>query len=554
MSSDLLTALDSPPPAMDRRSEQPRRVVNERRRRAKQSVGMEISPSGVSLAIVHEARDGGNQLLITDHLPFDENSGPAQGNWSTSELSEALTVLVERHRLTGQSVTVGLGGESCVTRALVGDNEEVDVNLHELTERSHRYLALGRGEKVCCYAEKAINAKRKRAWVTIAHRGFIDTVVAAIAAAGLRTNRMEHSLSAICEVIGSTIPDEQHPILIVSNGCGGADLALSHCGQLLLDYRPTTHSEQGTCGLYSWADAIQKHIKCLRRFLQTQVPKDFDQLTTIYLPGRKTVPELIARQLKEKHSLEVRGFPVSSLSDRFDCVGEPAEFAEMLAAIWYAARGYQSETGITADLLKTVRKTNDVTWTLLAKSLWPVAAALLIVVGFCCRDYIQRQRVAQIESQIESLHGQRIEASRMRAEIDQNQETQSTVGELKLKIPRLSWDHILIRAGRLLPQGTWLESLSIDREENVTIVAASFSDDAIYEYIHRLKSSAQFAHVSLRSTQKFQSKSGPAFRFEVTAGVGDRVAAEHTDTVVDSANSVNERPVLNQVSILGNHG
>ncbi len=218
--NSLIAAIDRQPDAFERRMSGRRHRGQDRRRRVASSIGIEVSPSGVSLAIIQETKGDKEYSLTTDHVAFEPTSGPYQGDWSTSELCAVLTALSEKHKLSGQAVSVGLGGEPCVTRAWKGDNEEVDASIRELTERSHRYLSLGHGEKVCCYAEKPIDAKRKRAWVTVARRGVIDAVALAVGKAGMRLTRLEHSLSALCQAIGHTGYDSQQPVLVVTTGFG----------------------------------------------------------------------------------------------------------------------------------------------------------------------------------------------------------------------------------------------------------------------------------------------------------------------------------------------
>ncbi len=141
--NDLVRAIDRTPEVIDRRKSSDRRTAADRRKNPKQSVGIEISPFGIALASIRSSADNQEHELVCDFYHFDENSAFAEGDWNSDELNVALASLVEKHRLAGQSVIVGLGGKPCVTRALLGDNDEVDADIRELSERADRYLSLG---------------------------------------------------------------------------------------------------------------------------------------------------------------------------------------------------------------------------------------------------------------------------------------------------------------------------------------------------------------------------------------------------------------------------
>tara|TARA_R110002049_G_scaffold27321_2_gene94114 strand:- start:230890 stop:232581 length:1692 start_codon:yes stop_codon:yes gene_type:complete len=514
---DLLAAADRAPAIVERRSIKKRRVAHDRRSRLKQTVALEISPSGIELAIVCELADGKSRRLITDHFPFDRDSGPSNDRWDTNELASAIKTLVDRHKLSGQKAVVGISGDLCVTRALFGENEEVESGLAELAERSHRYLALGRDEKLCCFSDKPVDAKRKRAWMTVSKRSVVHAIADAANHAGLRLIRMEHALVAICRALGDDRFNDDAPVLVVADSPDGVSLNISYRGQMLLDYRPATTGVLTSCTINAWADTIKRHIKCLRRYLDSQVSRDAKPLSTVYLVGRKSVDPDVVTDLKEQCGLDVRALPISEFMDELQCDQTPADCSEMFTAIWMASsESKRQEQDSPTDILATLRPGDRIGLGPMLRAVWPlIAAACLIAMLFGFAKWTKSRSVA-MERQIESLQTERIEAGRIRVVLQRYDDRQAEAMKLKKRIPKPSWNFILRQAGQQMPQGTWLESLTVDQGP-VTIIGASFTDDAIYDYIARLKGSVAFSRVSLTSTQSIRTPNGPAFRFEISA-------------------------------------
>lgn len=513
---DLISAADREP-AVDRRKQDGGRRRGDRRNRAKSQVGIEISPSGISLAIVQEGANGVSKL-ITDRIEFDPTSGPYNGDWSTGELGKALSTLTDKYRLAGQAVSIGLGGQPCVTRTWCGDNDEVDANVNEIKGRAHRYLSLGRGEKICCCAEKPIDAKRKRAWVTVANREVVECITSAVETANLRLFRMEHSLSAICQAIGHAEHDAQQAVLIVITDVGGrAELGLSYRGQLLLDYRPTL-VESDLNEPYPWAEAVRKHIKCLRRFVQKELPRGESDLEKMCLPGAEQVSAALAHKLKSEHELTSFAFSVSEITDQFETQEPAPETAEMLAAIWLARGNEPTESVVVAaDLMQSLTTMKRVSTWGMVKMLWPLAACILLTVGLYVMAGQHGTELSAAEERLESLQPTRMEFAALTMRLEQNKEASKNIEALKAKIPTVHWNEILKSAGRALPQGTWLKSLTIEEQSQIVISGASFTDDAIFDYLGKLSDSTLFEHVTIRATRSIRLRSGPAFEFEISA-------------------------------------
>lgn len=524
--------------ARDRRDPKRRNQFSgpDRRSTTRKAVAFEVSPTGVSIAVLASIKGDEELRLTTDRIDFPADQLPELDAMLDVELlnqqiRDAFTELAERHRLNGASVVIGLGGAPCVTRAVLGDNSEVDTACTELISRSHRYLGLGHGEKVCCSAESPIDAKRKRAWVTIANREIIDAISTSAQSAGLRLAKMEHTLSPFCQAIGSYGFDADEPVLIVATTAAGADLAISFRGQLLLDYHPATRDDSET-----WSDTVQKHVKCLRRFLQSQVPSSVGQLSKIYLMGCDSVPDDISQQFKERYEIDLIVFPSSMLINSF-CVDEtPDDSPGTLAAIWMAQAQLANDGKITTDLTDTLQGTERVSIRKLAAVTWPIAATLMICLGLFGWSHNSRQNASVLTSELETLRALKMEAGRVRSELTQTTLISNEFKAVKENLNPVDWQNTVLQAGRLLPEGSWLESLTVQRDLTVMITGSSYSDDAIYDYIKELSNSAVFERVTLSSTRTTRSDTGPATRFEIVAVVS-RSARAKTKTVADSDGS-----------------
>ena len=116
-------------------------------------------------------------------------------------------------------------------------------------------------------------------------------------------------------------------------------------------------------------------------------------------------------------------------------------------------------------------------------------------------------------------------------ELAQNREAGEHIDALKAAIEPVSWNEVLKFAGRALPQGTWLKALSVDPGNTVVISGASFTDDAIYDYVNRLRESKMFLHVTLGATKTVRLRSGPAYEFEISTTAVIQPTPRNAETV-----------------------
>jgi hypothetical protein len=510
----------------------------DRRRRARANIGIEISPHKISLAIIREGTSGQN------HLTTDEAEiGCISCNeWTLEHLTNLLQLLASKHDIQGQGVFVALGGNACVTRSFYGNNEEVDASCKEVSERASHYLALGRGEKVCCQAETAIDARRKRAWVTVAQREVLELVLRAIEDAGLRLGRIEHTLTTLCQVAGESGCDNAEPLLMVLTGGGRSDMFISFQGQLLLDYRPSaSHVSQESCSVNNWTALASKHIKCLRRFLASQLPRGQANLTKICLPATEWKATPSIEDLLSTNDLSVANLDQSVVTQDMDmdCSQEKTS-PEMMSAVWMA-RNMMNQSDLTSsqstavtpgDMTGSLRRHLDWSARTLVANFWPVAASILLICGLYASLVHQRSSLAETEKKLDNLQTVRVELDRLQLQMKGSDEAVTIAKRLRANLPSVQPDVAIKVLGRSLPKGAWLKQINVDASRNISVVGISYSEDGIYEYIAKLKENVSLQAIGLVSSKPIRLPSGPAFEFELKASLTAETATSVTATNV----------------------
>ncbi|MCS7465448.1 PilN domain-containing protein [Stieleria sp. ICT_E10.1] len=511
LQTDLLKAADREPATLERRQSPRRRVRRDRRKGVSRTVGMDVSPSGIAIAVVEKS--GGESKLIVERIAFPADSGPRQGDWSDSTLTDALNELASKYNLGGQAVTVGLGGNPCVTRVVAGDNEEVDNEIRELTHRTQRYIGMGLGSKVSCQSTHRIDAKRKRVCVTIAIRQMVDAIAAAVQSAGMRLAHLEHSMLVLCRILHAYEKDSQVPVLFMVEELGRVDLGISYQGRLLLDYRPAIPEASVTHG-----SIVQRHLKCLRRYIHAQLPTASADLSTLFVTQTHSDHESLDQSLDEPSILGRQRFPMEELCEGFQVQGELSEDSGTIAAIGLARLNNDARFAEeTNDLVSTLRTGRRVQWVPLIQYTWPITLAASIALALFLIGQHTRRLAHRTEAQIETLTLQNAQGNRIRLTLQRRMQRAEQVDALAAGIPTRDWADVFLTAGRSLPQGSWLESVRIENDETVRISGASYSGEAVYTYIDRLKQTGMFLHVALESTSATRNSVGAQYRFQVSA-------------------------------------
>lgn len=514
LKQNLLAASDQDAARIERRQSPRRRIQRDRRKGIQRTVGLDISPSGIALAIIEHADESpSKEKLIVERKAFPVDSGPRNGDWDDGTLTETLTELASTYNLGGQAAVVAIGGHQCVTRVVAGDNEEVDGEINELIGRTQRYIGMGLGEKVSCENTHRIDARRKRVSVTIAMREMVDAIASAIQAAGMRLAYLEHTMLVLCRILNAYEADSEQPILFIVDEMGRVDIGISYEGRLLLDYRPAM-PESSAAG----RDIVQRHLRSLRRYIQAQLPTVDTDLSKIFVTGDKISSNSLYLRNGSRSKLHRCHFPLFELCGGLEVHGDVTEDAGTIAAIGLAKL---TRDNVAADdhndLASTLRTDRRVRWLPVLRQAWPIALAASIALILFWMGSSSHQLAEHTQTQIEELTARNMQGNELRLKLKRTMQRAEQVDDLRTKMVRPKWANVLVSAGKSLPAGTWLDSIRVDRNASVNLSGAGHAADAVYEYIDRLRRSGSFSRVALESTSTVQGSSGPEYRFELSA-------------------------------------
>ncbi|WP_149496891.1 PilN domain-containing protein [Roseiconus lacunae] len=521
--SDLLESVGEERAVVDRRDPAGRSVAGrsrgpsrfDRRRKQATSVGLEISPSGLSLAFIESENE--TQRLVVDRLTFPEDAGPRRGDWHDGTLQSRLTELVQKHQLTGQAVHCSIGGNPCVTRVIAGLDQHVDNELTELTGRTERYIGMGTGEKVLTDTTYRIDAKRKRVWVTIAIRDVVEAIAAAVRAAGLRLANLEHTMLVLSRLLNTYQCDDSEPVLMVVDDLGKIDLGISYQGRLLLDYRPALTGES-----VDHVEVIQRHLKCLRRYTQSQFPDSSSNLQQVFVAEMSPIGSGFQGEHDQTLELSERVYPFERLCEGIvsDQIFEPD--TSMIAAICLAKsqQSFATNDHDTNNLATTLRMEAKIPWGKLIRATWPIGVVVAASFILALLSYRIDHAIERTDRQIELRLSDVDQSETLREKLVKRMSFDESVHQVEDAIDRRQWAQIVWLVGEQLPDRTWLESIQFHNDGTLQIIGVSRSDNGVFDYLDRLRNNPRLSRVALQTTSSHRGASTTDVRFEISATVG----------------------------------
>lgn len=443
------------------------------------------------------------------------------------ELTSVLQALVVRERLQGASVHVALSGDFCVTRVLAGTKEEVHRQLRSLRERCALYLSLGSGDNTIAQAVRPLDAKHDVAWVTVANNDRLRAVVNAFEIAGLKVRSIEHSLVTVARMLGKLGYDRDEPALLLDLTQRGVDVGISYQGQLLLDYRPG-----GLATKEHVAGILVKHLKRLQRFCHRRFRFVTGRLHKVFLCGDAEDVDLVRQQFACQGTLAVNVLDPRQLLAEADCSGADAIQIQHTACATLLLA--QSEGVVSSPVPDFMRdwssQAEEPCWPALIRLCWPIAATLLVALFVTAGAVYQRIRVHQLAQALKEFDGSHQQFRRLQAELSAARLKTEHLARIDRRLFRPSWPALLAALGRSLPQGVWLEKVSVDGEGHVQISGPSRSQDGVFEFVKALKQQPLLTDVALEGTQPAGFLDDSAIRFEITGrltqlGQGDSMPA-----------------------------
>jgi len=490
--------------------------MRQRTEHQQRSVAIEIAYDSLHICI-SDQREGEATRLRTESVLWRKEAVALDSETALQELTAALKRLVSTYKLHGQSVQFALSGDFCVTRVVTGKSEDVRQQLHELEERSSSYFLLGHGPKTLGRSVRDVDAKHQHALLSIVNPRSLTTVMDAVTRAGLKSDVVEPSIVATCRLLGYLGGDHDEPALVIQVGQRTVELGVSHRGQMLLDYRPSGHDVRT-----SVADIVARHLVRLQRYCDRYVQFAEGQISRVYLVGDKETVLALTKDFAERTELQ------ATVLDREYCVSHSdlaieSSTVETIAAMGTCIRPLAEEAQqITPNLLERVRSySREPLLPALARTLWPVAAAVAIAGMTWAFALYEYRNCCALEAQLETFEPQLQQARLLRMRlIDRRTKVQHLVA-IQSALDGTPWHTITQTIGQCLPDDVWLQSMSVDRERRITILGAALTEDGVFELVGHLRKYPAIERVALQGTEVARFRAGPVTQFSIQCEVRD---------------------------------
>ena len=455
--------------------------------------------------------------VATVSLSWRDEASALNGEAGLHELTTAFRRIGTELRLAGAPVHVSLSGAYCVTRVVTGEAERVEHELLELEHRSALYLSLGHGPKALAGSIRQIDARQRHALMSVVNQKTLDTIVEAAGAAGLRLARIEPSLVSLCRLVGQLGDDADAPVLVANLDEQGAEIGISHAGQLLLDYRPA-----GVDSAEQLATVTCRHLARLQRYCNRYVCFARGQLTRLYLCGS---PETIdrARAAFAAEGAELDVVPLVDpweVDEAFVSDGGAPDWT-MIAPLGLAlaARDPDENTAGPNLMERLHDTTRQPLVPLLCRTLWPLAAALMLAVGLEVGVFLQQQASARLKTEVQTYEAANRQVRLLTARAVRGREKIGYYRHISESLGQQRCTQLTTHVAQCLPHDVWLDSLRFDGEGRLALSGGSFSDDGVYEFVKWLEAVPGLTRVALDGTHPSRFKDGPGTAFDVHCDV-----------------------------------
>ncbi len=499
-------------------------MMRQRTEHKQDSVAIEISHDSLHIC-VSEHREDAAPRMRTESVVWRKKAVVLDSETALQELTAALKQVASTLKLGGQSVRLSLAGDFCVTRVVTGKADYVRQQLHELEERSSSYFLLGHGPKTLGRSVRDVDAKHQHALLSIVNQRALTTVMDAVTRAGMKADVVEPSIVAACRLLGFLGSDHDEPVLVIQVGQRMVELGVSHRGQLLLDYRPS-----GVDAKASVAEIVAQHLGRLQRYCDRYVQFADGQINRVYLVGDKETVFDLAKNFNERTELKATVLDHEYIVSHSDLVIESSS-VEMMAAVGTSLRPLvEGPQQITPNLLERVRSySREPLLPALARTLWPVAAALCIAGATWAAALYEYRDCCKLEAQLETYEPQLMQARLFRMRLIDRRTKIEHLLDIHSALENTPWHTITQTIGHCLPDDVWLQSMDVDRERRITIMGAALTEDGVFELVGHLRAYPTVERVSLQGTEVGRFRAGPVTQFSIQCEVQDYVEQSEYD-------------------------
>jgi type IV pilus assembly PilN-like protein len=474
-------------------------------------IAIEIRRSSLAMARMEPLREDGTRGVRTHLVPWRNESRSLHSDEGVRELSAAMKTLVAQEKLAGARVGLTLTGDYCVTRTVTGDTEGVRRELAMIEERSEMYLSLGTGPKSVAASIHDLDARHQHAVLAIANSNTLDAVLKVATDTGLAVSLVEPSLVALCRLLGSTGRDADEPVLIVDVSESGADVGISHGGQLLLDYQPGGRSAPDEL-----AEVVMEHLGRLRRYCDRYYGFARGRLSKVFICGATEPVDSAVAKFAEHGELSVEVLMPASVDPgwQFAEADTNPAICAALGTCLQSCSAAKSPPGPNLAERVSAEQSRPILLEV-CRSLWPVAAAAVVAFGIFLANWHEQAECSRVARDLDQLESVAVELWRLRYEMAEADTKIDLLEALGDSDDGISWKTMLSTLAKCMPQDLWLDKVTIDRSGQVALGGSSFREGTIHDFVSNLEPAPGWSQPAIEGTQSASSKLGPTTRFDI---------------------------------------
>jgi Tfp pilus assembly protein PilN len=362
----------------------------------------------------------------------------------------------------------------------------------------------------------ALDARHEFGLLAVANARVLEGLLTALTDAGVRPALVQPSLLALSRVLRHSGRDADAPQLIVNLAEGGLELGISYQGQLLLDYFPSGHGTEDDAAAVvakHW-NRLQRH--CARICSQANTRGAAAALVGGLLFGSAEDVRRAEASFRRFGALKVEVFDPASLTalGEYSDPQPGSEHGVVLGNLLQDASSRKELVGPNF-MERVIAQKNQRLLPLAARTLWPIAAVLLVGLALGGVNFYENARCAELAHRIEGLEPARARASHLEMELTRARFKMEHLQQIRQAIANPAWDKTLTMLAQCLPDNTWLSRLDVSHDQKVTLSGASYSDEGAFEFVRWLEQVPRMENVQLEGMQTRRFESGPATLFDV---------------------------------------
>ena len=474
-------------------------------------IAIEVRRSSLAMARMEPLEEDGSRHVSTRLVPWRYESRSLNSDEGVQELEAAMRILVAEEKLAGTRVALTLVGDYCVTRTVTGNTEGVRRELALIEERSEMYLSLGTGPKSVATSVHDLDARHQHAVLTIANSNTLDALLKVATDTGLLVSFAEPSLVALCRLLGCTERDADEPVLIVGVSESGAEVGISHRGQLLLDYRPGGRSAPDEV-----ADVVIRHMVRLRRYCDRYHGHAGGRLSKIYVCGATESVSSAAAKFAECGDLSVEVLTPTSVDPnwRFAEADTNPVLCAALGTCLQSCSTIRTPPGPNLARRIATEQSRPILLEV-CRSLWPVAVASLVAIAVLLANWREQAQCSRVSRNIEQLDPEAVELWRLRCESAQADTKIDLLAALRESDDGVPWETMLSTLAKCMPRDLWLDSVTIDRNGQVALGGSSFREATIYDFVSNLEPAPGWSRPAIEGTWPASTNLGRTTKFDI---------------------------------------